>query len=116
MSLDKCREEPTRIRTSLVSVDGEYVFDRHLTPEQNLWAAVIHRAMLDSQGIPATTEADWRNWRQRSARRWFRNRWQRGTGSWRWVAESLELPSWMARRIVREALREENVGRRSSGR
>lgn len=110
-------EHDTSSRASLPFLeDGEYVFDRQLSPEQNLWAAVVHRARLDAQGYREGSEADWRNWPQQSACRWFRNRKRRDIGSWRWVADALGLPSWMVRRIVRESVLDVSFNRGSLSR
>lgn len=90
---------------SLVATEGDdYVYNRSLSPEENLLAAIVHRALLDAQGYRLGSDSDSpNNHIQREARKWFRDRDRLTYGGWGWVVDALEMPKWMERRVVTEA-------------
>jgi len=92
-------------QTSILAVDeDEYVFNRQLSPEENLWAAVTHRALMDAKGYRLGSDSDSSNNHiQRWARKWFRDRELQETGGWGWIIDAIGIPKWIERRILREA-------------
>jgi hypothetical protein len=85
----------------LLAADDEYIINRDLSPDENLWAAVVHRARLDAINpcVGNKSQSENNHW-SRDARRWFRKRDQ--ADEWGWIIDVLGISPVVEDRIAGE--------------